>query len=530
MADAHAAAGTAEQPKLIGGAVGLAGLLFQSITHMAPAAGIIFSVQYMASQGGASLGLGFILATIACTLTALCLKEVVQKVRSAGGWFVVNMVGLGSTAGFLTSWLYMLYDPINPAGAELLWGAYVSSFLAKYVGINVPWPIFTILMAVVVTYLIYLGVRPSIEATIALGVIELGLMVILGVVLIAKAGPNQPLVSLLPTASPTSWGGVSFAMVFGILAFLGFESVVPLAEESHNPRRTLTIAILVSTIAIGLYYCFGGYFTVAGWAGIHDPNFPNSYIDFSHWDQATDAKKFADDFSGADTPFYTLGARAFGAIGPLIVLLLVSNSLFAVAISCSNSCTRIFYALGRAGAFPRGLGHVNERTRTPDRAIFLMGAISVIAALVFGYGLGVDPLTAFGLLGLLLTVGAIVIYIMANLSVISIYGRLYRDEFNVLNHLIIPILAVLFMLPPLVASLFPRVLDVIGMGFDNQYPVSLGLPITVIWAVIGVGYYLWLRAKRPQALRALATEMERVELVGEEADPRARAIAPTTEL
>src|SRR5437870_1309068 len=162
MADARATAGTVEQPRHMGGAVGLAGLLFQSITQMAPAAGIIFSVQYMASQGGASLGLGFITATVACLLTALCLKEVVQKVRSAGGWFVINMVGLGSTAGFLTSWLYMLYDPINPAGAELLWGAYVSNFLAKYVGINVPWPIFTILMAAVVTFLIYEGVRPSI--------------------------------------------------------------------------------------------------------------------------------------------------------------------------------------------------------------------------------------------------------------------------------------------------------------------------------------------------------------------------------
>src|SRR5207244_4878443 len=82
MADARTGslAAAAEQPRLMGGAIGLAGLLFQSITHMAPAAGVIFSVQYMASQAGAALGLGFILATVACLLTALCMKEVVQKV------------------------------------------------------------------------------------------------------------------------------------------------------------------------------------------------------------------------------------------------------------------------------------------------------------------------------------------------------------------------------------------------------------------------------------------------------------------
>ena len=78
MADA-AVAQPVEQPKLATGALGLGAQLFQSITHMAPAAGIIFSVQYMATQGGASLTLAYILATIACTLTALCLKELVRK-------------------------------------------------------------------------------------------------------------------------------------------------------------------------------------------------------------------------------------------------------------------------------------------------------------------------------------------------------------------------------------------------------------------------------------------------------------------
>src|SRR5262249_2780430 len=192
----------------------------------------------------------------------------------AGGWFVINMVGLGRPAGFITSWLYMLYDPINPAGAVLIWGAYSSAFFSQYVGITIPWALFSILMTVVALFLIYEGVRPSMEATMPLGAIELVARFILGIVLVVKAGPNQPVVSLLPSASPTSWGGATFAMVFGILAFLGFESVVPLAEESHNPRRTLTIAILASCIGIGLYYCFGGYFSVAGWSGIQDPSAP----------------------------------------------------------------------------------------------------------------------------------------------------------------------------------------------------------------------------------------------------------------
>ena len=59
------------QPAPAAGTLGLWGQLFQAVTHMAPAAGIVFSTQYMASQGGASHALAYVLATVACTLSAL---------------------------------------------------------------------------------------------------------------------------------------------------------------------------------------------------------------------------------------------------------------------------------------------------------------------------------------------------------------------------------------------------------------------------------------------------------------------------
>ena len=55
--------------------------------------------------------------------------------------------------------------------------------------------------------------------------------------------------------------------------------------------------------------------------------------------------------------------------------------------------------------------------------------------------------------------------------------------------------------------------------------MTLGLPITVGWFVIGLVVYAWLRAKRPNELNVMANEMATVELVGEEADPRSRATA-----
>src|SRR5436190_10146678 len=101
---ADATRATTDQPGLAVGAIGQVGQIFQSITHMAPAAAIVFSAQYMATQGGGSLALGWLLASVACMLTALCLAEVVRKVHGAGGYFVLHSVAFGSFVGFSTGW------------------------------------------------------------------------------------------------------------------------------------------------------------------------------------------------------------------------------------------------------------------------------------------------------------------------------------------------------------------------------------------------------------------------------------------
>src|SRR3982074_2877362 len=134
-----------EQPRLAAGAIGLAGQLFQSITHMAPAAGVIFSAQFMASKGGGSLTLAWILATVACLLTALCLKEVVGKVRSAGGYFVIHSVALGHFVGFTTSWLWFLFEPLVPAALTMLFGQVLSDYVAAETGFVIPWWIVAVL-------------------------------------------------------------------------------------------------------------------------------------------------------------------------------------------------------------------------------------------------------------------------------------------------------------------------------------------------------------------------------------------------
>jgi amino acid transporter len=241
----------------------------------------------------------------------------------------------------------------------------------------------------------------------------------------------------------------------------------------------------------------------------------------------TDPETFSKDLSGAQQPFFALATRAFGALGPLAMFLLITNSLYAVGIAGTNAVTRVYYSLGRAGIFPAALGRIHPKTRTPTNAILLQGALAVLIAYIFGFALGVEPIVAYGLHGLLMTIGAVIVYMMTNLSCFMLYRKQYPNEFNVLNHLIIPVLATVVFIPPMAASLFPETLSVIGMGFSNSYPVTLALPISIVWAVIGIVVYLWLRSARPGALERMANEMAVVELVGEEQDSGSRATTKT---
>jgi amino acid transporter len=59
-------------------AIGLREVLFQSITHMAPAAAVAFSIIVEAGFAAAALPLAVVLALIACLSVAFCIGELAR--------------------------------------------------------------------------------------------------------------------------------------------------------------------------------------------------------------------------------------------------------------------------------------------------------------------------------------------------------------------------------------------------------------------------------------------------------------------
>jgi hypothetical protein len=68
---------------------------------------------------------------------------------------------------------------------------------------------------------------------------------------------------------------------------------------------------------------------------------------------------------------------------------------------------------------------------------------------------------------------------------------------------VLPLVATVVIAFPLVASIAPQIF----FDFSNTYPLTLAGPILAVWFVIGLAFYAYLRAKKPDQLHTLANEM-----------------------
>src|SRR2546429_2956350 len=93
-------------------AVGLAPTLFQSITHMAPAAAVAFSIIVGVPYAGGSIPLAVLLALIACLLCAISIGQLAKHLPSAGGLYTYSSRGPLLYVGFLVALGFIAPGPI----------------------------------------------------------------------------------------------------------------------------------------------------------------------------------------------------------------------------------------------------------------------------------------------------------------------------------------------------------------------------------------------------------------------------------
>ena len=460
---------SAPEPELRRDAVGLWGSIFQGLTHMAPAAGVMTGIGFIAASAGSAIPLAFILAGIVSLLIAMSINQLAKHLPSAGGYYTYLARAINPSVGFMTGWIYFLYDPLIPNLCTLVVATYVSSTLSLLFGINVPWWLYAGVVYLGLGVITLLGIKPSIRTAIAFTGIEVGITMVFSFFLIGVHGISASDLSLNFTLAgiPTGFSGLAFGMIFSILSYTGFESTIPLAEETKNPRKTVARAAVISVAMILVYYTIFTFASVVGWG-------PGRIAAMT-----ADA-----------APYNTMANFYWGKIGIVLLTLALMNSSWGCSLAGQNAVVRVIYKMGQVGVLPKVFAAVHPRYRSPHIAIFAMTALSFVCTIGLGFWLG--PIEGFGLLATMISIGTIIVYALGMIAVPIFYRREHPDEINIFLTYVFPIVGTLALIPVLYASVYP----------PPAFPLNLSPYIDLVWILIGIGTVIWLGRTRPKQLQA----------------------------
>jgi amino acid transporter len=464
-------------------AVGLPDVIFTSVTTMAPAAGAAFSITVGALFAGGSLVLGVIIALAGCMFTALSIGQMARHLPTAGGMYTYIARGLGAKLGFLAGWGFDLAYPLVVPLVCVLFGSILGSTLQTHFGLpyNVWWPIGTAFSVILVGSLNYFGIQVSTRFGIVLGSFEILVMAALSLTLIISAGSRNTL-SIFTTQYATVPGfkgmsGVIAGSVYGVLAFIGFDAAAPLAEETRNPTRNVSRAVVGSCLIVGLFYVLTTYAATAYFG-------PGRFVGFFT--------------AGGGNP-WNLMATAVWGVGWVFLFIALLNSSAACANGGGCAASRCLWAMGRIRVIPHAFGRTQRRWRSPYFAVMATFGTGLILALWLGEQY--TPTTAFALLGTVITGAILPIYIAVNVACIAYFWRARRSEFNVIKHLIFPLLGIVLFVPGFFAAL-----GITAFKFVSPltYPLSLAGIVIGAWYAIGIVLIVYFTVRHPERIKDTA--------------------------
>jgi amino acid transporter len=461
-------------PELRRNSLGLSELVFQGVTHIAPATNVVFTFPIIALKAGPVMPLSFLLATIVCFFIGNTVSQFSRYIPSSGGYYAFATRGLGTRTGFMATWSYLLYEILGTAGCTGFLGYLVSDMLQLQFHVHLPWWSIALATSALVWSLTHHGIQLSARITALLGGLEVLIMLALGVSFLIHPGPGSSYVAPLnPSAAPHQFGGILAGMVFSILALSGFEAPAPLAQEARRPAKFIGRAITLSLFAIGIFYIFTSYASSVGWGT---------------GDMAA--------FAANPNPYYVLGHSLWGG-GWWLVVLAIINSAVGVGLACTNSASRVMYTMGRAGTLPASFAQIHPKHLTPTFAIAFVQLSGMVAILLVGFLL--KPDTIFGFLETIATLAVIVLYVMANLALTRYMRREQPAKFTVWQHLVVPWVATLALLPVLFVTVYP----------EPAWPYNITPYLFLLTLLVGFIYMQWRESRNPGALRRAALLLTR---------------------
>ncbi len=346
-------------------------------------AGIYVLVGEASGRAGLFAPISFIVAGACLAPTAASYAELAGRLPVSAGESAYVRSGFDSrTMGQVAGWMVIVAGTFAAAAVADGSVGYLREFF------DLSPSTLVILVVLLIGLVAAWGIGESVAIAATLTVIEAAGL--LAIVAFGLTGPDSVAGragDLIPeTLDLDLWGGVFGASLLAVFAFIGFEDMVNVAEETKDPRRTLPRAIFITLIVTTVLYVL-----VASVAVL-----------------SVDPEVLAEE----EAPLALVYRETAGFSSELISTIAILATLNTILVQIIM-VSRVVYGMADRGSLPAVFARVHHRTRTP----LLSTAITVVVVIVLAVAFPLNRLADFT------SQIVLIIWILSNVALILIKRR-----------------------------------------------------------------------------------------------------------
>jgi len=463
-----------DQAKKSGLAVGTLSMweaFAQGLGTNGPAAVTALFFVSIAGLVGGSLPFVLILAFLIYAGMTLITYEWSKEVASAYSWAAFHKRGFKKVGGFfsyfggLTYWYYYLlgYTGFAMLGLSSFLYVLFPSVTAQYPWL---WILIITIFIVETTTLAYFGIKISMRYILYTGMAEVIFLVITSIIFLVMGGSKNTGVVFTAIPIGNNFTLIFVAMMLGIATFGGINSIVPIAEETKNPKRNVPIALVTLASIVGFVLILNAY---------------SQTILFGISNMFN--------YATLPDPGVTLYLKYLGLAGGVLLIIFVINSFNTSGVSFETSTIRTVYGYARDGVFfPKSFTKINKH-KVPGNVVIFTGVLSLAIAIIAGIVMG--PFLASIFLILSNSVFSFFNHALAGIE-LSVYHRRNKD-LKVFRHLVIPWVTAIMIFIAIIYVVYPA----------PPAPLKYSAWVAGIYAVFVVVTYFYYKSRNPEKLEKI---------------------------
>lgn len=344
-------------------------------------------------RGGPGVIVLYLICGFACAFTALCYAEFASRIPTAGSAYTYAYASFGELIAWVIGWALIMEYSFGNIYVAFSWSDYFTSFMER-IGVHIPdyftcsyteakkavlnnstnaelinaWksaPVIGNLRIIVdipalvinglITWLCYRGIKESKNFNNFFVILKL--FVILLVIAVGVAYVNTgnwfPTSSVTsePSFMPNGFAGVMSAVSGVFFAYIGFDAISVLSEETKNPQKDLPKGMLISLGLCTVIYIILTL-TLTG------------LVDYRKFDGIGDPLSFVFDKTNLNLPWMEF-----------IVSLIAIVAITTVLLVFQMGQPRIWMAMSRDGLLPKKFQEVHSKNKVPSFATVVTGIV-----------------------------------------------------------------------------------------------------------------------------------------------------------